>query len=114
MLVLHCMMVVKVGTCGSSLASSHTSRARLVSARFGITTPQTPKSIGPRTRAAMACTTGTDKVSESRCANGPSTPAKGVRTPAASQMDILRMLLLRRQTHVTMKHLAEAFHLPTV
>ena len=30
MLVLHCMMVVKVGTCGSSLASSHTSRARLV------------------------------------------------------------------------------------
>ena len=29
MLVEHCMMVVKVGTCGSSLLSSHTSRARL-------------------------------------------------------------------------------------
>jgi len=29
MLVLHCMMVVNVGTCGSSLLSSHTSRAKL-------------------------------------------------------------------------------------
>src|SRR5215831_73683 len=42
-----------------------------------MTAPQTPKSIAPCTRAAMACTTGTDKVSESRCANGPSTPTKG-------------------------------------
>ncbi len=30
MLVLHCMMVVNVGTCGSSLASSQISRARLL------------------------------------------------------------------------------------
>ena len=29
MLVVHCMMVVNVGTCGSSLLSSQTSRARL-------------------------------------------------------------------------------------
>ena len=29
MLVLHCMMVVNVGTWGSSLLSSHTSRAKL-------------------------------------------------------------------------------------
>jgi hypothetical protein len=36
---------------------------------------------------AMACPTGTDNANESRCANGPSTPTNGVRTPAASQID---------------------------
>src|ERR1700756_2152562 len=44
------------------------------------------KSMDPATRAAMACTTGTDKDKESRDANGPSTPTKGVRTPAANQI----------------------------
>ena len=41
---------------------------------------------GPFASAAIACTTGTERLSESRAANGPSTPTNGVRTPASSQM----------------------------
>src|SRR5437867_6522602 len=54
----------------------------------------TAKSIGPLARCAIACTTGTDKASESRRASGPSTCTNGVRTPAASHTVRSSVLIL--------------------
>src|SRR5262249_55574400 len=89
MLVLHCRIVVKLGTCGSSPASSHTSRARLLYPRFGTTEPHTQKSTGPEAWWAIAWTTGTESPIASRPAKGPSTRRNGVRNPAAIQISAL-------------------------
>jgi hypothetical protein len=58
MLVEHASTTENAGTLGLSLASSQISRAILLQPRLGITLPQTTRSGS----AAMACTTGTDRL----------------------------------------------------
>src|SRR5580693_7851009 len=70
-------------------ASISTSLARLLQVRLRTTEPQTAKSgVAPRSCAAIACATGTDKAMASSLLSAPSTLAKGVLTPAASQTSL--------------------------
>ncbi len=93
MLVEQAMIVEKAGMVGSAPASSSTSRAMLLQVRLGITVPQIAKS-GRAPCASMAWTTGTDRAMASWSFSGPSTLAKGVRRPAASQMSGLDAMIV--------------------
>src|SRR5215475_15549346 len=67
-----------------------TSRAMLLHVRFGTTVPQAAKSGAPPcSRSVMCRTTGTERLIASNSASGPSTFAKGVRTPPANQTSVL-------------------------
>src|SRR5580698_7712675 len=111
MLVEHAMIVEKAGTVASTPASIKISRAMLLQVRLGTTLPHTAKSgLPPLSSPTMCLTTGTDIAMASSPASGPSTLAKGVRTPAASQMVsawggvVMRRRLLNRAiapTHPT-------------
>ena len=90
-LVEQAMTVEYAGTVGSIPASIKISRAMLLQVRLGTTFPQTAKSgLPPWSNPTMCLTTGTDNAMASNPPSGPSTFAKGVRTPAASQMSGLR------------------------
>ena len=81
------MTVEKAGTVASMPASISTSRAMLLKVRLGTTTPHTAKSgLPPLSWSTMCRATGTESSMASKAASGPSTLAKGVRTPAASQI----------------------------
>ena len=87
MLVEQAMTVEKAGTVASMPASISTSRAMLLKVRLGTTTPHTAKSgLPPLSSPTMWRATGTESSMASKAASAPSTLAKGVRTPAASQM----------------------------
>src|SRR5262249_22691820 len=86
MLVAHAMTVEKAGIDGETPASISTSRAMLLQVRLGTTVPQTAKSgAPPRSWLTMWRTTGKESSMASSRLSGPSTLAKGVLTPAASQ-----------------------------
>jgi len=87
------MIVEKAGMVGGRPASISTSRARLLQVRLGTTAPQTVKSgCAPPSCPTIWRTTGTESSIASKDASGPSTLAKGVRTPAASQISRLEEL----------------------
>ena len=87
MLVEQAMTVEKAGMVASMPASISTSRAMLLKVSEGTTTPHTAKSgLPPFSRSTMWRATGTESSMASKAASAPSTLAKGVRTPAASQM----------------------------
>ena len=61
MLVEHAITVENAGIRGSTFASSSTSRATLLTARFGMTIPQVRKSgVAPPSDSIMCRTTGTE------------------------------------------------------
>jgi hypothetical protein len=87
MLVEQAMIVEKAGTVASTPASISTSRAMLLQVRLGTTLPQTAKSgFAPFSRPTIWRTTGTESAMASKLPKAPSTLAKGVRTPATSQI----------------------------
>src|SRR6202008_2942 len=60
----------------------------------GTTVPHTAKSgVPPLTRSTIACATGTDSSIASSLLSAPSTLAKGVRTPQASQTSVTELEL---------------------
>src|SRR6185503_9485414 len=85
MLVEQAITVEKAGVVGSMPAFISTSRAMLLHIRLGTTAPHTAKSGLPFSRSTMCRATGTDSSIASSAFSAPSTLAKGVRTPDASQ-----------------------------
>ena len=109
MLVEQAMTVEKAGTVASMPASISTSRAMLLKVRLGTTTPHTAKSgLPPLSSATMWRATGTESSMASKAASGPSTLAKGVRTPAASQMSAGRGIAGSPSTLLSMTRPIEA------
>ena len=93
MLVEQAMTVEKAGIVGSMPASISTSRAMLLHIRLGTTAPQTAKSGRPRfSNPTIWRATGTESSIASRSAKAPSTLAKGVRTPEATQTSVVRAM----------------------
>src|SRR5579862_192655 len=88
MLVEHASTVLKAGVAWSMPASITSSRAMLLQPRFGATVPHTTRSgrEPAGSCAAIAFATGTESASASSLRSGPSTRAKGERTPDTSQV----------------------------